>query len=120
MTSTLPDFREGDHFVNSGGSKDKITTTCSSFGVGMTGNGFGATGCEASCILKTAPFKLSAIFVPMPSFAKTEPLTNTIEAIPSAFALNVMRSNAPSEPVKPGLGKPPVKLIAPAELSQVG
>ena len=58
------------------------------------------------------------MFVPTPSLAKTEPLTNITEAEPRALALNVIRSNAPSAPLNPGEGTPPVKLIVPVAMDK--
>ena len=58
-----------------------------------------AEGAAATMLYKP-PFKLSTIFVPLPSFAKTAPEEKITDAWPLAFGLKLIRQNGAGGAVK--------------------
>src|SRR3989344_2381213 len=58
--------------------------------------------------------------VPRPSLARTAPEVKISEAEPADLILKAIVTIFPAEPVKPGVGRPPLKLIVPALLEKVG
>ena len=60
------------------------------------------------------------IFVPFPSFAKTDPEEKLIAAVPACLALKFMISTLPTAPVKPGFNTIPSKLTVPAAFEKDG
>ena len=58
--------------------------------------------------------------VPSPSLALTEADEKKSDAVPGAFTLKAMFTRRPAEPLKPGVGNPPLNVILPIELENAG
>src|SRR3989338_4548941 len=76
-------------------------------GIGVLG------GAVAAAIVNSKLPKPARTLVPLPSLAKTVPLENLTAVCPAALALKATRINVAPLPEKPGVGKPPPKLIIP-------
>jgi len=63
--------------------------------------------------LKEASPRVFNISVPRPSLARTAAEEKTKEATPAFSALKTMPKSFPLEPLYPGVGNPPLKLIVP-------
>jgi hypothetical protein len=59
-------------------------------------------------------------FVPRPSFASTDASDKKRDAFPCLFARNTIDTTCPLCPIKPGFGKPPVKVTVPSPFENTG
>ncbi len=88
-------------------------------GTTTTGGGGGGGG-GAALITNVADPRLFKSSVARPSPDKTDTPVKEMVAVPAAFGIKVMVARVSDEPLKPGRGVPPVKVISPVLLENVG
>lgn len=81
-------------------------------GSGVSGVGVGVDSAVTRTLAPEAPVMT---FVPSPSSANTLPPLIPIVAVPTAWAVNVMRMIVPALPLYPGCGSPPMRLTTPLD-----